>query len=308
MTHSLACAICLFSALGFLLQLLVEPRFQNAFLYTTIRRGEKPALPSQRGVPCISGEPVSVALLNCENLSLVDCQTCCALSLPAVGHALLCLLLAMLFFACCWPCSSLPAVGHALLTSTLRIGLRVSSAPVACCHATALLFVSFVCNFGRSSRLQCQLFVPVVSLVVLFSLRVSSALVFCSPEFDPLGSVVQVTIVLRHRAVLDNLTLPLPVFFSITGSSGCDSFSVLSSSCERRVPRAPPCGSLRQCDRQSGTSNATTRSAPLRDRWFAVGTLASLCGSLQRRGPLSLRKFSLSGLGTLPWCGLGPPT
>ena len=49
------------------------------------------------------------------------------------------------------------------------------------------------------------------------------------------------TIVLRHRAVLDNLTLPLPVFFSITGSSGCDSFSVLSSSdvasCERRVPR-----------------------------------------------------------------------
>ena len=144
----------------------------------------------------------------------------------------------MLFFACCWPCSSLPAVGHALLTSTLRIGLRVSSAPVACCHATALLFVSFVCIFGRSSRLQCQLFVSVVPLVVLFSLRVSSALVFCLPEFDPLGSVVQVTIVLCHRAVLDNLTLPLSVFFSITG---CDSFSVLSSSdvasCERRVPR-----------------------------------------------------------------------
>ena len=198
------------------------------------------------------------------------------------------------------------------LRLTLRIGLRVSSAPVACCHATALLFVSFVCIFGRSSRLQCQLFVPIVPLVVLFSLRVSSALVFCLPEFDPLGSVVQVTIVLRHRAVLDNLTLPLPVFFSITGSSGCDSFSVLSSSdvasCERRVPRAPLCGSLRQCDSQSGTSNATTRSAPLRDRWFAVGTLASLCGSLQQRGPLSLRKFSLSGLGTLPRCGLGPPT
>ena len=252
----------------------------------------------------------------------------------------------MLFFACCWPCSSLPAVGHALLTSTLRIGLRVSSAPVACCHATALLFVSFVCILGRSSRLQCQLFVPVVPLVVLFSLR---ALVFCLPEFDPLGSVVQVTVVLRHRAVLDNLTLPLPVFFSITGSSGCDSFSVLSSSdvasCERRVPQGrhivvvydkvtvslvPPtpllgtaplrdrwfavgtlaslCGSLQQRDSQSGTSNATTRSAPLRDRWFAVGTLASLCGSLQQRGPLSLRKFSLSCLGTLPRCGLGPPT
>ena len=95
--HDILSCVCdlLFSALGFLLQLLVEPRFQNAFLYTTIRRGEKPALPSQRGVPCISGEPVSVALLNCENLSLVD---------------LLCS-----FDACCWPCSSLPAVGHALL-------------------------------------------------------------------------------------------------------------------------------------------------------------------------------------------------
>ena len=112
--HDTLSCVCdlLFSALGFLLQLLVEPRFQNAFLYTTIRRGEKPALPSQRGVPCISGEPVSVALLNCENLSLPELP--CS-SLPAVGHALLCLLLAMLFFACCWPCSSLPAVGHALL-------------------------------------------------------------------------------------------------------------------------------------------------------------------------------------------------
>ena len=112
--HDTLSCVCdlLFSALGFLLQLLVEPRFQNAFLYTTIHRGEKPALPSQRGVPCISGEPVSVALLNCENLSLVDLlcsfDACCwpCSSLPAVGHALLCLLLAMLFFACCWPCSS----------------------------------------------------------------------------------------------------------------------------------------------------------------------------------------------------------
>ena len=176
-------------------------------------------------------------------LFIACCWPCS--SLPAVGHARLCLLLAMLVFACCWPCSSLPAVGHALLTSTLRIGLRVSSAHVACCRATALLFVSFVCIFGRSSRLHCQLFVPVVPLVVLFSLRVSSALVFCLPEFDPLGSVVQVTVVHRHRAVLDNLTLPHPVFFSITGSSGCDSFSILSSSdvasCERRVPRERHC-------------------------------------------------------------------
>ena len=95
--HDTLSCVCdlLFSALSFLLQLLVEPRFQNAFLYTTIHRGEKLALPSQRGVPCISDEPVSVALLNCENLSLVDLL--CS-SLPAVGHALLCLLLAMLFF------------------------------------------------------------------------------------------------------------------------------------------------------------------------------------------------------------------
>ena len=58
MTHSLACATCLlFTALGFLFQLLAEP--------------------------------VLVALLNCENLSLIDCQTCCILSMPAVGCALL---------------------------------------------------------------------------------------------------------------------------------------------------------------------------------------------------------------------------
>ena len=121
--HDTLSCVCdsLFGALGFLLQLLVEPRFQNAFLYTTIRRGEKPALPSQRDVPCISGEPVTVALLNCENFSLVDCQTCCALSMPAVGHALLCLLLAMLFFACCWRCSSMPAVGDALLCLLLAM-------------------------------------------------------------------------------------------------------------------------------------------------------------------------------------------
>ena len=243
-TFSCVCDL-LFSALGFLLQLLAEPRFQNAFLYTTIRRFlTDSAISTWRslhfGWTCV-----------CRTTELRELV---AGRLPD----LLCSV-----DACCWPCSSLPAVGHALLTSTLRIGLRVSSAPVACCHATALLFVSFVCIFGRSSRLQCQLFVPVVPLVVLFSLRVSSALVFCLPEFDPLDSVVQVTVVLRHRAVLDNLTLPLPVFFSITGSSGCDSFFVLSSSdvatCERRVPRAPLCGSLRQCDRQSGTSNATTR-------------------------------------------------
>ena len=124
--HDTLSCVCdsLFGALGFLLQLLVEPRFQNAFLYTTIRRGEKPALPSQRGVPCISGEPVTVALLNCENFSLVDCQTCCALSMPAVGHALLCLLLAMLFLrrlfgsACACHSRLLPVVTQRLCCST----------------------------------------------------------------------------------------------------------------------------------------------------------------------------------------------
>ena len=121
--HDTLSCVCdlLFSALGFLLQLLVELRFQNAFLYTTIRWGEKPALPSQRGVPCISGEPVSVALLNCENLSLVD---------------LLCS-----FDACCWPCSSLPAVGHALLCLLLAMLFlrRLFGSACACHRACCLL-------------------------------------------------------------------------------------------------------------------------------------------------------------------------
>ena len=212
-------------------------------------------------------------------------------SLPAVGHALLCLLLAMLFFACCWPCSS-------YVDSSDRLARVIR----ACC---------LLSRNGFAVRL-LRLYLWAVLQVAMPTLC-SSCATGCSLLPARVIHVVQVTIVLRHRAVLDNLTLPLPVFFSITGSSGCDSFSVLSSSdvasCERRVPRAPLCGSLRQCDSQSGTSNATTRSAPLRDRWFAVGTLASLCGSLQQRGPLSLRKFSLSGLGaTLPRCGLGPPT
>ena len=131
--HDTLSCVCdsLFGALGFLLQLLVEPRFQNAFLYTTIRRGEKPALPSQRGVPCISGEPVTVALLNCENFSLVDCQTCCALSMPAVGHALLCLLLAMLFF------------GDALLCLLLAmLFLRRLFGSACACHSRLLPVVT----------------------------------------------------------------------------------------------------------------------------------------------------------------------
>ena len=218
----------------------------------------------------------------------------------------------MLFFACC-----LAMLFFACLLAMLFLRRLFGSA--CACHPRQLPVVTqrLCCSSPSSVSLggppdcNANSLFQVVPLVVLFSLRVSSALVFCLLEFDPLGSVVQVTVVLRHRAVLDNLTFPLSVFFSITGSSGCDSFSVLSSSdvasCERRVPRAPRCGSLRQCDRQSGTvQRHLLGTAPLRDRWFAVGTLASLCGSLQQRGPLSLRKFSLSGLGTaLPRCGLG---
>ena len=209
---------------------IVEPWFQNAFLCTTIHRGEKPALPSQRGVPCISGEPVSVALLNCENLSLVD---------------LLCS-----FDACCWPCSSLPAVGHALLCLLLAmLFLRRLFGSACACHPRLLPVVTqrLCCSSPSSVSLGGPPGCNANSLFQLCHWLFSSPcachprLFFCLPEFDPLGSVVQVTIVLRHRAVLDNLTLPLPVFFSITGSSGCDSFSVLSSSdvtsCERRVPR-----------------------------------------------------------------------
>ena len=62
---------------------------------------------------------------------------------------------------------------------------------------------------------------------------------------------------------------------STNSATCCGSCSVLCSSdvatCGRRVPRAPLCGSLRQCDRPSGTSNKQRRY-----HWLAVNTLASL--------------------------------
>ena len=60
----------------------------------------------------------------------------------------------------------------------------------------------------------------------------------------------------------------------------------------------------------SDTSNATTRCAPLRDRWFAAGTRAPRRRSLPQCGPLFVRSgFSLSGLGIRPRCDqLMPPT
>ena len=110
-------------------------------------------------------------------------------------------------------------------------------------------------------------------------------------------TVVHVTVVLRHRALLDSLTLPLPdLLLSTTGASGCGSFSVLCSA---------DVAFLRAACSSGGTLWSFTTvwssvwylqhhlcgTVPRRDRWFAVGTLASLCCRLQQRGPLSLRKF-----------------
>ena len=54
-----------------------------------------------------------------------------------------CLLLAMLFFACCWPCSSLPAVGHALLCLLLAmLFLRRLFGSACACHPRLLPVVT----------------------------------------------------------------------------------------------------------------------------------------------------------------------
>ena len=115
------------------------------------------------------------------NCNMVFWSTCCALLMPAVGHALLCLLLALLFFACCWLCSSLPAVGYALVMGpwvpTLAVFFMGSRVPIPGC-----LFMG--------SR------VPIPGCLFM-------------------GSVVQVTIVLRHRAFpsLALLAVILSLFF-----------------------------------------------------------------------------------------------
>ena len=89
MTHSLACATCCSLPLVFSFSFLLNLGSKARSCTQQSAGGEKPAPPLQRGVYCISGEPVSVAPLNCENLSLVDCQTYRVLSMPAVGRALL---------------------------------------------------------------------------------------------------------------------------------------------------------------------------------------------------------------------------
>ena len=116
-----------------------------------------------------------------------------------------------------------------MLVSSLLRRLFGSSALVARCHTTALLHFSFVCIFGRSF-MQCQLFVPGVPMLVIFSLRVSSALVFCPAEFDPSG----------YRRLRQGRPSPLCfaresdvasscLLLSTNGASGCGSFSVLCS-------------------------------------------------------------------------------
>ena len=141
MTHSLACAICCSVPLVFFFSSLLNLGSKTRSC-TQQSAGFSRTPPFQRGVPCISGEPVSVALLNCENLSLVDCQTCHALSLPAVRMLFFACCWPCSFFACCWPCSSLPAVGHALLCLLLAMLF------FACC----LLCSSYVDSSDRLAR------------------------------------------------------------------------------------------------------------------------------------------------------------
>ena len=155
MTHSLACAICCSVPLFFSFSSLLNLG-SNTRSCTQQSAGFSPTPPFQRGVPCISGEPVSVALLNSENLSLVDCQTCCALSMPAVGHALLCLLLAMLFLrrlfgsACAYHPRQLPVVTQRLCCSSPS---SVSLGGPPDCNANSLFQL---CHWLFSSPCACH--------------------------------------------------------------------------------------------------------------------------------------------------------
>ena len=101
--------------------------------------------------------------------------------LPLVRRLLfLCLLLAMLFFACCWLCSSLPAVGYALVMPAVGFALSVMGP-----------WVPTLAVFFMGSR------VPIPGCLFMGSLLPARIIRTCF-----LGSVVQVTVVLRHRAVL----------------------------------------------------------------------------------------------------------
>ena len=92
---------------------------------------------------CIRQDLLHLFVVELQHGVLVDllCSSdaCCwpCSSLPAVGYALLCLLLAMLFLACCWLCSSLPAVGYALpclLLAVLFLSWVLGSQSLAVVH------------------------------------------------------------------------------------------------------------------------------------------------------------------------------
>ena len=144
---------------------------------------------------------------------------CCWLcsSLPAVGYALLCLLLAMLFFACCWLCSSLPAVGFALLffctcSSLLYLWavLQIAMSPLCSSCATGysllparVIRACFLLTRIRSSGYRRP--------------RSSFAIVLCWSS----------SLAHRKRARQSDIA---SFYFSTTGSSGCGSFTVLLTS------------------------------------------------------------------------------
>ena len=208
MRHCLACAICCSMPLVFSFSSLLNLGSKTVSC-TQQTAGFSPTPPFQRGVPCISGTARELV----------------AGQLPDLLWLFRCLLLAMLFFACSWPCSS-------YVDSSDRLERVIRT----CC---LLSRNGFCCSSPSSVSLGGPPDCNANSLFQLCHWLFSSPCA-CDPRLfsaDP-NSILWVA---RHRAVLDNLTLPLPVFFTITGSSGCDSFSVLSSSdvasFERRVPR-----------------------------------------------------------------------
>ena len=171
------------------------------------------------------------------------CWLCSSLCLLLAMLFFACL--AMLFFACCWLCSSLclllamlffmPAVGFAL-----DVLLHVLIPAVG--YALSFLLHVFVpavslggppdCNANSLFQLCYWLFSsPCACHPRLFSAYPNSILW--------VASFVQVTVVLRHRAMLFSSLAHrkrarqsdiASFYFSTTGSSGCGSFSVLLTS------------------------------------------------------------------------------
>ena len=87
MTHSLACAICCSVPLVFSFSSLLNLGSKTRSC-TQQSAGFSPTPPFQRGVPCISGEPVCCA---------TELRELVARRLPDLQCS---------FDACCWPCSS----------------------------------------------------------------------------------------------------------------------------------------------------------------------------------------------------------